>query len=168
MRSWNAPLPWAACRSAWLSQCATFTSWKRACAETAWCRPCVPEPGRGGHVLGAGTLPGGEFADLPGGYLEDVDHGDRPGCWPLVAGRGCHGRGCLLLLPRARGHYGDSWQRAEVTDGRQRVACGSVRAAPAPAAGGGLPDAGLAGRGRRRRAGHLAAAEPGRRRRRAG
>ena len=56
----------------------------------------------------------------------------------------------------------DTWQREDVTDGRERVAGGALRGAPGPSAGGGLPDAGLAHRRRRRRAGHLAAAQPGR------
>src|SRR6266540_5500923 len=45
-------------------------------------------------------------------------------------------------------------------DGRGRMAGGAVRGAPHPPAGGGLPDARLAQRGRRRRAGRLAPTQP--------
>src|SRR6516164_1435949 len=44
--------------------------------------------------------------------------------------------------------------------GRARLAGGAVPGAPPPPAGGGLPDARLAHRGRRRRPGNLAAAQP--------
>src|SRR6266511_510027 len=47
-----------------------------------------------------------------------------------------------------------------VTGGRGRLAGGAVPGPPQPSAGGGLPDARLSQRGRRRRAGCLAPAQP--------
>src|SRR5215467_11446568 len=54
---------------------------------------------------------------------------------------------------------GDTGQRGNVTDGRQRLAGSRLRGAPRSPAGGGLPPARLDDRRRRRGAGHLAAAD---------
>src|SRR3954453_2521467 len=57
----------------------------------------------------------------------------------------------------------DPKRRRNVTDGRTRLAGGAIRGEPRPHAGGGLPDAGLAERGGRRRAGGVDSPEPLRR-----
>ena len=67
--------------------------------------------------------------------------------------------------PLARVNTDDPPRRADVTDGRARLAGGAVRGAPDPPARRRLPDARLAERGRRRRPGGLAPAQPRRRRR---
>src|SRR5687768_9179775 len=66
----------------------------------------------------------------------------------------CHTEGVSLVNAQ------DGPRREDVTDGRARLAGGPVRGEPDPPAGGGLPDARLGERGRRRRPGGLAAAEP--------
>ncbi len=63
----------------------------------------------------------------------------------------------------ARVYRYDPTRRRDVTDGRARLAGAALRGAPNPPAGGRLPDARLAQRGRRRRPGGLAAAQPHRR-----
>ena len=67
---------------------------------------------------------------------------------------------CPLSHRGVRGcQCGDTRQRGNVTDGRQRLAGSRLRGAPRSPAGGGLPAARLDDRRRRRRAGHLAAAD---------
>src|SRR5215207_8406150 len=57
-------------------------------------------------------------------------------------------------------HPYDGTRREDVTDGRTRLADGPVRGEPDPSAVGGLPDARLSERGRRRRAGIVGAPQP--------
>src|SRR5215218_10224946 len=66
----------------------------------------------------------------------------------------------LSHRPGFVGHYyNDTTRRRNVTDGcTRRMAGGAFRGAPRPTEGGGLPDARLDERGRRRRAGDLAQA----------
>src|SRR3954471_5398882 len=59
-----------------------------------------------------------------------------------------------------RHYYNDGTRRGNVTDGRTRMAGTAIRGEPDPPEGGGLPDARLAERGGRRRAGSLATARP--------
>src|SRR6185437_16637159 len=56
-------------------------------------------------------------------------------------------------------HYYDGTAQEDVTDG-WRLAGGAIRSESGAASGGGVPDARLGQRGRRRRAGSLAAAQP--------
>src|SRR6266568_2521345 len=65
-----------------------------------------------------------------------------------------------LSCPGLARHYHDGTRRGKVTDGRPGPAGGAIRVPPQPPAGGRLPDARLAERGRRCRAGGLAAAQP--------
>ena len=76
-----------------------------------------------------------------------------------VSGIACH------IARISRVYCNDPTRRRNVTDGRARMAGRALRGAPDPPAGGGLPDARLAERGRRRRAGSLATTQPLRRER---
>src|SRR5215210_6674998 len=78
---------------------------------------------------------------------------------------GKHPQGSILISLShrpgfVRHYYNDGTRRGNVTDGRTRLACGAIRGEPHPPEDGGLPDARLAERGGRRRAGNLAAPQP--------
>src|SRR5215210_5085244 len=78
---------------------------------------------------------------------------------------GKHPQGSILIsLSHRPGffryYYNDGTRRGNVTDGRTGLAGTTIRDPPDPPEGGGLPDARLNRRGRRRRAGSLAAPQP--------
>src|SRR5918999_5528981 len=70
----------------------------------------------------------------------------------------------LTSLSRRRGsvrhYYNDGMRLGNVTDGRERISGKAIRGAQKPPEGGGLPDARLAFRSGRCRAGSLAASQP--------
>src|SRR5215208_1242342 len=82
---------------------------------------------------------------------------EKPARKPKNGVRGSLGRSHRIGAVR---QWYDGPRRRDVTGGRARTSGPAVRGQPDPPAGGGLPDARLGERGRRRRAGVVASAEP--------